>query len=94
MYMFAPSGNGNGLLVEFQTSADVRPRVRETVVRVRVRHATLGTVVRVSPNVQQLHGMLPFNPRRLRAVEVGGAVRRGQDFIFVEVLAWEIIALA
>ena len=35
-----------------------------------------------------------FNPRRLRAVEVGGAVRRGQDFIFVEVLAWEIFALA
>ncbi len=83
---------GMDCLVEFQTSADVRPRVRETVVRVRVRNAAPSAVVRVTPNVQQLHDMLPFYPRRLRAVEVGGAVRRGQDFIFVEVLACEIIA--
>lgn len=55
--------------VELQASADVRPRVRETVVRVRVRHATLSAVVRVTPNVQQLHDMLPFILRRLRAVE-------------------------
>ena len=87
MYMLLHPRMGMDCVVELQASADVRPRVRETVVRVRVRHATLGTVVRVSPNVQQLHGMLPFYPHRLRAVEVGGAVRRGLDFIFVEVLA-------
>ena len=46
---------------EIQTSADVRPRVRETVVRVRVRNAALRPVVSVTPNVQQLHDLLPFH---------------------------------
>ena len=43
-----------GRSVEGQTSADVRPRVRETVVRVRVRKTAPRPVVRATPNVQQL----------------------------------------
>lgn len=46
--------------VVIQASADVRPRVREGVVRVRIRETASSPVVRVTPNVQQLHDILPF----------------------------------
>ena len=41
--------------LEYEASPDVRPRVRETVVRVRVRQAALRPVVRVPTNDQELH---------------------------------------
>ena len=46
--------------VKFQTSTDVRVRVRESVIRVRIRNTALRTVIRVTPDVQQLHDLLPF----------------------------------
>ena len=41
--------------IESEPSPDVRPRVRERVVRVRVRQAALRPIVRVPANVQELH---------------------------------------
>ena len=41
--------------LEYEASPDVRPRVRETVVRVRVRQAALRPVVRVPADNQELH---------------------------------------
>lgn len=46
--------------LEYEASPDVRPRVREPVVRVRVRQAALRPVVRVPTNVQELHTFCHF----------------------------------
>lgn len=48
--------------VDVQASADVRDRARETVIRARIRKTASRTVIRVTPDVQQLHDMLPFPP--------------------------------
>ena len=46
--------------IEFQASADVRVRVREGVIRVRVRKPTVSAIIGVTTHVQQLHVVLPF----------------------------------
>ena len=46
--------------VDIRTSTDVRPDVTETVIRVRVRNATLQPIVSVTTNIQQLHDLSPF----------------------------------
>ncbi len=69
----------NVMCVVIQASADVRPRVREPVVRVRVRKTAKRPVVRETPNEQQLHGVSPFH-RPLAAVELDA---REWDCFFV-----------
>lgn len=45
---------------KFQASADVRVRVREPVIRVRIRKAALSAIIRITAHIQQLHGLLPL----------------------------------
>lgn len=45
---------------DFQASADVRVRVTEVVVRVRVRDSAVSAIIGVTTHVQQLHGLSPF----------------------------------
>ena len=48
---------------EIQTSPDVRVRVRESVIRVRVRDPAVSAIIGVTTHVQQLHVLLPFARR-------------------------------
>jgi len=53
----------DGLKLIFQPSADVRVRVTEAVIRVRVRNPALSEVIRITAHNQQLHDLLPSGRR-------------------------------